>query len=94
MAAVTLLTRRDNQASLDRFYVKMRTKAIADREKDDAELARSLEDPTRYRDRLLLPNSQWEFLKWDREDAVGFGFSVLAVGGVFMLMWVLVSLGS
>jgi SSS family solute:Na+ symporter len=94
MAAVTLVTRRDDQASVDRFFAKMRTKVIADRRRDDEDLARSLEDPARYRDRLLLPNSQWEFLKWDREDTLGFGISVLAVGGVLLFMWVLVSLGA
>jgi len=93
MAAVTLVTRRDDPASVDRFFAKMRTKVVADRQKDEEEVTRSLEDPARYRERLLFPNTQWEFFRWDREDTVGFAVSVLAVGGVLLLMWVLVSLG-
>lgn len=72
----------------------MRTKVVADKEADARELARSLENLRRFDDRLLFPNSQWEFFKWNREDAVGFALSVLAVGGVLLLMTVLVSLGS
>ncbi|MBN2295049.1 MAG: sodium:solute symporter family protein [Pirellulales bacterium] len=93
MAAVIMVTRRETPEDIDRFFAKMRTKVIADRQADDAELVRSLEDPTRYRELLLFPNSQWEFLKWNRQDAVGFGISVLGVGGVLLVMWILVSLG-
>ncbi len=90
----TLLTRRDDRPAVDRFFAKMRTKVVADKEADAEELARSLENLRRFDDRLLFPNSQWEFFKWNREDAVGFALSVLAVGGVLLLMTVLVSLGS
>ncbi len=33
----------------------------------------------------------YRYIKWEREDAIGFGLAVL---GVIGLMWVLVSLGA
>jgi len=94
MAVFSLATRRDHQALVDRFFAKMRTKGLVDRDADAEELAKSLENPGRYRELLLFPESEWELFKWNREDAVGFGLSVLAVGGVLGLMTFLVRLGA
>ena len=71
----------------------MRTRVLSDHEADVRELALSSQDPHRYDHHLLFPNSNWELYKWDREDAVGFGVSVLVVCGVLLLMTALVSLG-
>ena len=93
MVAFTLPSAADDQALVDPFFAKMRTKVLTDRDADARELAMSLENPGRYNDRLLFPNSQWELFKWNREDTLGFGLSVLAVAGVMGLMTLLVSLG-
>jgi len=93
MVVVSLMFPPDTSPRVDRFFAKMRTKVHIDREEDARQLALSYENPQRHKDLLLLPNSQWEFLKWDREAAVGFLLAVLAVGGVVLTMTVLVSLG-
>lgn len=89
----TYLTPPDDPAMLDRFFAKMRTKVHRDREEDARQLALSLEDPDRLREQLLFPNSQWEFLKWGREDWGGFLLSVLAALAILVVMWWLVMLG-
>ena len=94
MVVVSLLSRPDDREHLDRFYAKMRVKVLTDREADAREVAHSREDPHRHDDRLLLPGSNWEFLKWDREDVVGFLAAVAAVCGVLLLMTYMVNLGS
>ena len=91
--AVTFLGPPDDRAMLDQFFVKMRTKVRRDRDEDAREMALSLANPDRLRDRLLFPNSRWEFLKWQREDWAGFLVSVLAAVGILAVMWWLVGLG-
>lgn len=93
MVVVSLLTRPDDREQLDRFYAKMRIKVLTDHEADAREVARSQKDPHRHEDRLLLPGSNWELLKWDREDLVGFLAAVAGVCGVLLLMTYLVQLG-
>ena len=94
MSLFVFATRPDDRDRVARFYAKMRTKVNADPDKDRQELARSMEDVDRHRDRLLFPNSQWEFYRWHREDTAGFFLAVLAVGGILVLMATLVSLGA
>ncbi len=93
MIAVALVTRPDDPASIDRFYARMHTKVLPDREADAKELALSLEHVHRHDELLLFPKSNWELYKWNREDIVGFLLAVLTVIGILLLMTVLVSLG-
>lgn len=94
MFAFTLCSHPDEPSRVGRFYAKMRTKVVRNREADARELALSFEDVHRHKGRLLLPNSQWEFYWWNREDVVGFALAVLTVGGVLAMMKLLVSLGT
>ena len=91
---VFLLTKADDEESLDRFYVKMRTPVVADRELDRAEMDKSLADCGRYSERLLFGGSQFEFFKWNRVDWVGFLVSVLAVVGILGMLYTLLNVGS
>jgi SSS family solute:Na+ symporter len=94
MAAVTLATRRDDPVMVSRFYAKMRTKVLPDREADAREVARSLADVHRHDDLLLFRRSGWELYRWSRQDAVGFVLSILTVACVLVLMTLVVSLGA
>ena len=94
LITVSLLTRRDERALLDRFFVKMKTKVIVDRATDDVELAKSYADPRRFDHFKLFPGTDWEFDRWDREDTVGFVLTVIAVLGIVGLLFFLVGLGS
>jgi len=94
LVVVSLLTRRDDKALLDRFFVKMKTPVEIDAEEDARQLALSYADPRRFDDRNLFgPGSDWEFNKWTRTDAVGFAVSTVAAIGVILLLIGLVSLG-
>jgi len=91
---VSLLTRTDDKQRLERFYVKMRTPVHVDKNVDQMEMEKSLADPNRFRERLLLPNSQFEIFKWDRIDAIGFVLSVLTVFGIIGMLYLLLNIGN
>jgi SSS family solute:Na+ symporter len=94
MIIICLLTRSDETEIMDRFYARMRTRVNPDRDEDTAEMTASLKDPRRHDSMLLFPNSQWEFYKWSREDAVGFAVSVLSMFVILGLLYLLLTLGS
>ena len=94
LVVVSLLTRRDDRAMPDRFFVKMKTPVETDPEEDARQLELSYADPRRFDDHNLFgPDSDWEFNKWIRTDAVGFAISSAAAVGVILLLVGLVSLG-
>ncbi len=80
-------------AALDRFFVKMKTKVQEDKEKDNEELTKSYADPHRFDDRKMFPDTQWEMLKWNREDSVGFLWALGMVVVIIGLLYFLVNLG-
>ncbi len=91
----SLLTRRDDKALLDRFFVKMKTPVHTDPDEDLKQLALSYENPGRFdHTNLFGPGSDWEFNKWTRADAVGFLISSLLAFAVILLLVGLISLGS
>jgi SSS family solute:Na+ symporter len=88
---VSLLTRdKGIEDNIARFYVKMKTKVIADRELDNAELQKSYENPTRFDHLKLFPKSNWEFCKWTREDTGGFLVSIGLTVGILLAFWGLI----
>ncbi|MCP4378178.1 MAG: sodium:solute symporter family protein [bacterium] len=93
MWLICLMTPRDEEMMLKRFYAKMRTRVQTDRQEDAVELAASLEDPHRHDHLLLFQNSNWEFYRWNRQDTVGFLLSVVGVFGILGFMYVLLTLG-
>ncbi|MFC1692440.1 sodium:solute symporter [Candidatus Latescibacterota bacterium] len=93
LVIVALLTRPDDKKRLDRFYVKMKTPVLADRDADTKELAESYSHPDRFDHMKLFPGSQWEFDKWNTTDIVGFTVSVGVVFAIIGLLFALVSIG-
>jgi len=91
---VSLLTRPDDAQRLARFYAKMRTPVLVDRQKDRQELEISLANPDRYQEKLLFPHSQFEFFKWNRVDTIGFILSVVVVFGIIGMLQFLLHVGS
>ncbi|MGA2916831.1 MAG: sodium:solute symporter family protein [Sedimentisphaerales bacterium] len=88
---ISMLTRdKGLEESIARFYVKMKTKVIADREKDKAELEKSYADPTRFDHTKLFPKSNWEFCKWTWEDTWGFLLSSVFTVGILGAFWILI----
>ncbi len=78
---------------LDRFYAKMKTKVQENKEADLLELEKSYANPHRFDHRKMFPGTQWEMLKWNREDTVGFLMALAMVFGIIALLYFLVNLG-
>jgi SSS family solute:Na+ symporter len=94
MIAVSLMTRRNSAAALDRFYAKMHTEVQPDPERDLAELDKSYAEPKRFRDRLLLPGTDFELMKPRWIDIGGFLAACLAVLGIISLVLVVTKIGT
>jgi len=93
MILVSLLTPADTSERLKRFYVKMRTPVLADREKDQQELERSYANLERFQEQLLFPRTKFELFKWNKNDSIGFGLAVLMVFCVLGFMYMLLHIG-
>jgi len=90
---ISLITRSKGlEENIARFYVKMKTKVIADRELDKAELQKSYDNPTRFDHTKLFPNSNWEFCKWNKEDTWGFFVSLALTIGILAAFWGLIKM--
>ena len=94
MIVVSLFTHKNTQTTLDRYYVKMKTPVGGDPQQDAEELERSYQEPDRFNDRKLWPNSSLEFQKPTRSDVVGFVLSIAACFGIIALAVLVASIGS
>jgi SSS family solute:Na+ symporter len=75
--------KEEEEAVLDKFYAKMKTKVQPTKEEDEKELALSYSDPHRFDNRKMFPKSNWEMLKWNKEDSIGF---IVALGFVVLIL--------
>jgi len=69
---VSLLTRPTDPRIVAEFYGKMKTPVGDTPELEVATMEETRRHPARFDHTKLLPGSNWEFCKWDREDTVGF----------------------
>ena len=95
LIAVSLFTRHPAQERIDLFFGKMKTPVGATPELELAAMEETRKNPHRYdRTKLLGPNSNWEFTKWDKVDTVGFlvclAFSFCILG----MFWFVLDLAS
>jgi len=91
---VSLLTRRDDSEEVSRFFLRMRTKVLVDRARDSEAVQAAYSAPASTRGRLLLPNTELEFFKWDKEDAGGFFLGCIVAGAVIGLLYLVLSIGA
>jgi SSS family solute:Na+ symporter len=90
---ISMLTKdKGLEENIARFYVKMKTKVIPDRELDKAELQKSYDNPSRFDHLKLFPNSNWEFCKWTKEDTYGFWASTALTVGILAAFWGLIKM--
>ncbi|HVU35632.1 MAG TPA: hypothetical protein VHE61_19490 [Opitutaceae bacterium] len=94
LIVVSLLTRPTDPERLARFYVRMKTPVARSLEADAAEVAASYANPGRFDHQKLFPRSQWEFTRWNRQDAVGFIGSCALVGFVLVFFKLVLVAGS
>ena len=64
----------------------MKTPVAATLAQDAIEVNAGYANPRRFDHHKLFPNSNWEFTKWDRQDALGF-FGCCAFVGVILLFF-------
>jgi SSS family solute:Na+ symporter len=88
-----LLAKPDDRKMLDRFFAKMKTKVLLNKEQDAKELALSYENPHRFDHNKLFPASDWEFEKWDKEDFWGVVISILIILAIIAAIKLLVTIG-
>jgi solute:Na+ symporter, SSS family len=93
MVLASVLTRRNREKALDRFYVKMKTPVDPDPEQDRRELLRSYENPDRFNHLKLFPRSDWEMSRPKFWDITGFLLTFLACFAVIGLAIWVASLG-
>ena len=89
MIVASLLTRKNSEEALDRYYAKMKTPVDPDPEADARKLEAAYADPSTCERVKLLPGSSLEFQKPTTEDVVGFIISVVvcfAIIGIAVLM--------
>lgn len=94
MILASLITPNNSEEVLDRYYVKMKTPVRGKLQEDAEQLALSYEQPHRFDDRKLWPNSYWEFQRPTRADVVGFVLSVVACFAIIALAVVLANIGA
>jgi SSS family solute:Na+ symporter len=91
MLGLSLITRRNSDEGLHRYFAKMNTPVLADPAADRARLETAYATTTNPR--KLFQNSDWEFVKPTTKDVVGFGLSCAVCGLIIgLLMW-LASIG-
>jgi SSS family solute:Na+ symporter len=94
LIVVSLLTRPDDSAGIQRFFLRMRTPVRANRDEDVGAVEAAYAQPAATASTLLFPRSQFEFFKWTRRETTGFILAWIATLGVLGLLWAVLSIGS
>jgi SSS family solute:Na+ symporter len=92
--ALSTLTQPVRTPDLDRFFGKLHTPVQPTPAAEQAALAQAAAQPDLYKHQKLWPRSGWEILKPSWLDVAGFGGSWVLVGGVLLLLWLLVTIGT
>jgi SSS family solute:Na+ symporter len=85
MIFFSLITPRNSQQALDRYYAKMKTPVDADRKQDERNLVSAYSDPQGQERKKLFPGTSLEFQKPRALDVIGF---VVCVGICFAIIGV------
>jgi SSS family solute:Na+ symporter len=89
---LSFVTRPVRKEDLDRFFAKMHTPVGATPEEEEAGLQRSYANPEQFEKDKLFPGTQWEIMKWNKMDYIGFGGSWVLVGVVILLLWIVTNI--
>jgi Na+/proline symporter len=87
LIGVSLVTRPPRPENVAQFFGKMKTPVGASRELDLAAMEDTRRDPSRFDRTKLFPRSSWEFVAWDRVDAIGFLACCAASFSIIGLFW-------
>jgi hypothetical protein len=87
---VSFFTRAPDKARTDYFFGKMKTPVGATPELEIAAMEETRRAPHRFDGtKLLGADSNWEFTKWDKVDAIGFIACLAVSGGILTGFWML-----
>jgi len=87
LVGVSLLTRPPSAPTVNRFFGIMKTPVGATPGLEAAAVAATRLNPARFDQQKLFPGSDWEFTRWDRTDALGFGLCAAVSGAILGLFW-------
>jgi SSS family solute:Na+ symporter len=91
LVLVAMFTSPHSKEHLDRFYVKLKTPSVADKEEDERQMKLSYENPSRFDYKKMFPNSNWEFEKFEKVDIKGV-LIFIAGGSLLLVILYLISL--
>jgi len=87
---VSFLTKKQTEEEVAQFFGKMKTPVGETPESEQTAMESTRRDPRRFDHlKILGPRSSWEFTRWNRVDAVGFGICCALSGGFIGLFWLL-----
>ena len=89
---VSRLTTQEDKLRLDKFFVRMKTPAMSNKEQDAKEIAESYKNPARFEHCRMFPNSAWEFEKLDGIDIKGIIWFFFGGIVLFAILYLLVML--
>lgn len=91
---VGLLSKPHDKRHLDVFYAKLRTPVASDPKEDEERMRLTTQDPSRFDDRKLFRNSNWEIRRWDWDDWKGILYALISIIGIVGLLWGMLYIGS
>ena len=89
---LSYVTRPVPKEDLDRFFARIHTPVMPDKEAERRALEEASRHPEIFEKQKLWPGSNWEILKPTWKDAAGFGGAWLMVGVIIFLLWLMVSI--
>ena len=90
---LSYITKSDDKDMLDRFFVKMKTEVVPDKEQDKKQLEMSFADPTRFDHLKMFPKTQLEITKWNKVDIIGFAVSCMIAAVIVLLLYLMINIG-
>lgn len=91
---LSLVTPRNSAEVLSRFYAKMNTEVDRDPEADRRKLEQAYANPAQYDQRKLFPRSEWEFVRPNAKDWIGFLAAVAVCGAIIGILVGLAAIGA
>ncbi|MFO7979906.1 MAG: sodium:solute symporter family protein [Candidatus Aminicenantes bacterium] len=91
---ISLFTKPVPKKYLNRFYAKLHTPVQKTPEQEQKALKESYRNPEKFEKQKIWPGSNWEILKFNKMDYVGFGGSWILVGVIILLLLLVTSIGS
>ncbi len=89
---ISFVTRPTPKPHLDRFFATLHTPVQETPEEEKAALEDSYRNPGKFEKDKLFPGSNWEIIKPNRTDFLGFGGSWVLVGVIILLLWLMTSI--